>query len=468
MTEPATRTTPSGVDRRDRTSALVVGSLGVFVALTAFTTSLADAPTLGRALQAGPSAQIWILSSMSVGLAASLLVVGVLADDRGRRAVFVGGALLLAAGSVLCAAAQEPVAFVLGRVVEGVGGAALIATSLAMTSFFFPTPAERATAGAVWGASVSAGIATGPFLPGLLDASVSWRAPYVVLAVLGVAVALAGTRLRETYADHRRALDLPGALTFGATMVVLLVALVESRGSSHVAWPVGLLVLAVVLAVAFVLVERRREHPMLDLALFARPDFTATHVAGLATGTGVIAVMSYSASHLTNALGASTLVAAGALAAWSVPSTVFALLARRLPSWLGGLRQLALGLAICTLGQLVLAATAASTSVWWILPGYVVAGVGTGFLNAGLGREAVATAPPGRGGLGSGVNNTARYLGSAIGVTVVGLVATAFADPVDGWRTAGLITAATSAIGAVVVLGLAASSVRRARRGAPA
>ena len=141
--------------------------------------------------------------------------------------------------------------------------------------------------------------------------------------------------------------------------------------------------------------------------------------------------------------------------------------ARRL-SAAGFLATLALGLAICTLGQLVLAATAASTSVWWILPGYVVAGVGTGFLNAGLGREAVATAPPGRGGLGSGVNNTARYLGSAIGVTVVGLVATAFADPVDGWRTAGLITAATSAIGAVVVLGLAASSVRRARRGAPA
>ncbi|MDO9377211.1 MAG: MFS transporter [Nocardioidaceae bacterium] len=461
-------TPPARDDRRDRTSALVVGSLGVFVALTAFTTSLADAPTLGRELAAGTAGQIWILSSMSVGLAASLLVVGVLGDDRGRRLIFVGGALLLTAGSVLCAVAQEPVAFVLGRVVEGVGAAALVATSLAMTSFFFPTPAERATAGAVWGASVSAGIATGPFLPGLLDASVSWRAPYVVLAVLGLLVAAAGTRLRETFADHRRALDLPGAVTFGGAMTVLLVALVESRGPSGPLVTTVLVLLAAALAVAFVVVERRRDHPMLDLALFTRPDFTATHVAGLATGTGVIAVMSYSASHLTNGLGASTLVAAGALAAWSVPSTVFALLARRLPASLQGLRQLALGLALCTAGQLVLAVTAASTSVATMLPGFVVAGVGTGFLNAALGREAVATAPPGRGGLGSGVNNTARYLGSAIGVTVVGLVATAFADPADGWRAAALITAATSAVGALVVLTLSGAAARRSRQGVPA
>jgi hypothetical protein len=139
---------------------------------------------------------------------------------------------------------------------------------------------------------------------------------------------------------------------------------------------------------------------------------------------------------------------------WSVTSVVTALLARRIPARVSGRTQLAAGLLGVAVGQLGLWHLSPGDGWQRFVPGLLVAGVASGVLNAALGREAVASVPPGRGSVGSGANNTARYVGSALGVTVVSVIAAAAtpADLVDGWNRAALVTAAVSLVGAVVVL----------------
>ena len=205
----------------------------------------------------------------------------------------------------------------------------------------------------------------------------------------------------------------------------------------------------------FVVVERRGSAPMLDLALFRHPPFVAATVAALATGAGVIALTSYLPGFAGRALGISAMSASLLMLLWSGTSVVTALLARRIPPRVSGRTQLAVGLVGVGLGQLLQFGVLVDSTWVRFVPGLLVAGVASGVLNAALGREAVASVPPGRGSVGSGANNTARYVGSAVGVTVVSVIAAGGATPsglVDGWNQAALVTAAVSVLGAVVVL----------------
>ncbi|MGV9861891.1 MFS transporter [Rhodococcus koreensis] len=445
---------------------LSVASLGTFVALVAFCAPLGNMPTVAAALSAGPAAQTWILSSMSVGLAAVLLTAGALADDYGRRRVFHWGAWLLALGAVVGAISQEPVLFIVGRLIQGVAGAALIAASLGAVAHAFATPAARATASGIWGASVGAGIAVGPVLAGLLDLAGWWRGLYWALAVASLAIGQVATRaLAESRSAVPKRIDVPGAVTLCAAMVLVLVALVEGRqGNTPATVLCG--IGAAVFTLAFVGVERRRPFPMLDLALFRRRDFLAATLAALATGAGIIGLMSFACTFLVKTMHVSTLAAAGVIALWSGTSVVASLLARKLPARLAGTPQLVIGLAGVGVAMLTMTGLSPDSSPLRLVPGLLLAGIASGLLNAGLGRQAVASVPADQGGLGSGANNTARYLGSSIGVTVVSIIALDPAGTIDGmvtgWNyaavTTGLISLAGAAVVALLVRG---DSIRR-------
>jgi MFS family permease len=424
---------------------------------------------VARALDARPVARTWILTSMSVALAAVLLTVGAMADDHGRRRTFVAGSVALAVGSVLCALAGHATQFLLGRLVEGLGAAAVLAAGLGMVAAVATTPAQRARASGVWGASVGAGIALGPVLTGLLDEVHAWRAFYAALAAgsLGLA-AVTHRRVNESVAASARPADLPGAVTLGGALVLALVALVDGRHGISV--EVALETAgAVALAATFVVVERRRAHPMLDLRLFRHPPFAAATLAAFGTGLAVIGVMSFACSFLITSAGLSSLEAALVLFAWSGTSAASALLARHLPARFGGVRQLALGLAGVALGELAMIGQLPG-SPWRLVPGLVLAGVASGVLNAGLGREAVTSVPADRAALGSGANNTARYLGSSVGVTLVVVIATntgpGRSAAVDGWNHALLVSAALGGVTAVALLAVhrAASPIRSTGR----
>lgn len=455
MTEPAVLASRTV---RSRTT-LAVASAATFLALVAFTTPLATLPATSASLGTGPEGQAWILSSMSIGLGVALLPSGAVADDLGRRRALVLGCVVLALASVVCALAPSTAVLVGARIAAGIGAAALVAASLGLIGHTFPagTPEAR-TASGVWGAALGGGIAVGPLLATGAERLAGWAASYWLEAVLAAALAVAAALLLdESKAEKPRPLDVPGVVLLAAGVGVLLTGLVEARSGPFRTMPVTLVVGGLVLLAVWLVVEHRREHPMIDPELFRSPRFLAVTLAALATGLGIIAVSSFMLSVTERALGVAAVLAAVMLLAWSGTSVVTSLLARRLPASVSGRMQLGVGLVVIAGGQALLLGAEPGDSGWTFVPGLLVAGVASGVVNAALGREAIASVPPGRGAMGSGANNTARYVGSAIGTTVVAVVATRpglAPGPVGqlaGFDDAVLVGVAVTLVGALAV-----------------
>ena len=434
-------------------STLTVAALGTMLALVSFSAPVAAIGPISQALGADVAGRTWMVSAMSIGLGATLLTAGTLADDRGRRRVFVIGLVVLALSSLAGAVAATPLVFTLARAAQGVGNAAVVAASLGLIAATFAPGPARARASGVWGASVGAGIMVGPLLTSELDRYASWRYAYGLIAVAALALAVvARRRVPESTRGSRRGLDLPGAVTFAGAVCAFLAGLVEGRLGWGRPVVLVLLVVAAGLFGAFVAVELRSVRPMLDLRLFRQRGFVAATVAGFAAGAGVIALVQNLPVLLGQAFGVPATTSAYLAVVWSATSVVTALAARWLPAWLPGRAQLGIALLGVAAGQLTMAFVGPSWTWVAFVPGMFVAGVFSGVLNAALGREAVATVPEGEGALGSGANNTARYLGSVVGVTVVAVIAAAGHDQgiqglLDGWNHAALVTVVVSAVG---------------------
>jgi MFS family permease len=436
---------------------LLMASLATLLVLVTFVTPLATGVRTSVDLAAGPGAQAWLLSAMSVGLAAALLTAGVLADDLGRRRVFTGGLGVVGVGAVVVAAAPSPAVFITGRLLQGVGGAAVLACALGLIGHAFPPGPARSRAAAVWGASVGAGTGLGGLVTVALDHGQGWRTTYWATAAAAlVLAAVARWTLAESGGNADRRVDVAGIVLLAGGISALLAGLVQSRTGWDRLPVVVLLALGVLLLAAFVPAELRQAAPMIDLRLFRIPGFLAATVGAFVTGATVVGLSSYVPTVLQRGLGESLLTATLLVLVWSAVSTATALAVRFLPG-LDGRVLLALALAVCAVGLAGYAVLGADASGARLLPGLVVLGVGYGAANAALGREAVAHVPPARAGMGSGANNTARYLGAAVGVTLVVLVVGAGSPAgtteglLAGWDRAALGGAVVALLGALLV-----------------
>ncbi|MEH6373877.1 MFS transporter [Streptomyces sp. KLMMK] len=416
--------TTEPVERRSSArSTLAISCVATLLVLINFTAPVSTVQTVRAALGSGPSGQTWILGSISVGLAACLMVAGTLADDYGRKRMFVIGGALLVVSTVVCAVAPVTPVFVLGRIVQGAASAALLASSLGLLAHAFAPGPERARATGLWGAMVGGGIAIGPVFSALLGRATDWRVTYWVLAVLAALVMLWAARsLEESRSAHKRAFDLAGVLTLGAGITLLIAGLTEGRGGWGRPHVLVFLAAAVVLLAGFVVIEKRVAEPMLEPAFFKRPAFVASVVGALVTGMGVIGLMTYVPTAAQSMQGLSPLGSAGLLAFWSGLSFVAAPQARRFVARVGDRQQVAAGLALCGIGELALAGIGEESSWWRFVPGLVLAGLGSGVVNAALAGLAVRSVPAHRVAVGSAANNASRYLGSSLGVALVAAI----------------------------------------------
>jgi hypothetical protein len=237
-------------------------------------------------------------------------------------------------------------------------------------------------------------------------------------------------------------------------MAALTAGLIEGRSDWTGPATIGLLVGGLVALAAFVRIQRTRAAPMLDLELLRRPLFRTSIAGAGVTGLATVGLMSYAPALAARGLHRSELAAGAIVAVWSLTSMVVALQARRLPSRIESRTRLAAGLAISGVGTLALADLTPHAGWTRLIPGLVIAGVGSGLANAALGRLAVESVPAGSAGLGSGANNTARYLGSALGIAIVAAVITADgpdpADVVHGWNHAAIASGALSLVAAIL------------------
>ena len=440
------------------------GTALVMAVFSAFVVNVGDSV---RTLHAGVAGEAWGLSGMSLGLAAALLTAGALADDLGHQRVLRCSAGLLAAASAIGALAPSIEILVAARVMQGVAGGGILAAGLGSIGRTFPSGAARTHATAVWGAAVGAGVMVGPLAGAALAAAAGWRSGFWVEAAAAAAVMTAAATLSDSPRTARSPLDIPGITTLAAGMTLLTAALVETRHGWSAITTLVLFCAATLMLGAFAAVELRSRRPMLDPHLLTQPRFLASISGALFTGLAVVGLMSYAPALMQQSLHISVLGSAAVLAAWSATSMVVALAAGSLPSRLPAQTRLLIGLALAAIGELALTGLGTGTSWTRLIPGLFVTGLGTGIVNAALGRIAVESVPHGRVGMGSGANNTARYLGGATGAALVVSIASAGGahQLIDGWNIAALVSAGLSAVGVAIVASCRTWRRRNARPG---
>ncbi|GGT78712.1 MFS transporter [Actinomadura citrea] len=455
MTTLATPRAASGAP--GTAAALTLPAAATLLALMNYCAPAATLADTARGLRAGGTAQIWLMSSISLGLAAALMAAGSLADDHGRRRTFVIGAVALAVSSVACALAPNAAVFIAGRVAQGAASAALLVTGLGIIGASFAPGPRRARAAGMWGAMVGLGIALGPIAAAGLTAAGGWRLWYwATVAASAVLAAAASRALTESRAERPRGVDVPGLVTMSLGVAALVAAITWGRTGWTAPGVLALFAAAAALLSAFVLVESRRREPMVDLALFRRPAFLLSVTGALVTGLAVIGVMTYLATMMSLVMGLSPIAAALVLAIWSGLSFLVAFQAHRLPARLPVRRLLAAGFALAGVSELTLAGLSPDAHWWRLAPGLAAAGVASGLTNAMLARLAVESVPADRASMGAGANNTARYIGASLGVAIVGAIATGSghdaASLAHGTNVAMVVSAVTALAYAVLAL----------------
>jgi EmrB/QacA subfamily drug resistance transporter len=378
-------------------------------------------PDIARDLRTSFTDLQWVIDAYALSLAALLLTAGSLADRVGRRRVFVAGLAVFTAASVLCALAGSPLMLELARALQGVGGAAMFATSLALLAASFQGR-ERGTAFGIWGATTGAAVAVGPLVGGALTETLGWEFIFLINVPIGLA-AIAATlaRVRESLDPDAAPTDLPGVVTFSSALFLGIFALVrgnaEGWGSPLI---VGFLLGAVALLGAFVAVESRRERPMFDLSLLRRPAFAGVSIAAFALSASMFSMFLYLTLYVQNALGYSPLEAGLRFLPVSLLSFLVAPIAGKLSARLPARAMIGAGLTLVGIGLLLMAGLNASSEWTALLAGFIVAGIGIGMTNPPLASTAIGVVPPERSGMGSGINSTFRQVGIATGIAGLG------------------------------------------------
>jgi len=367
----------------------------------------------------------WVVDAYALTLAALLLTSGSLADLLGRRRIFSIGLVIFSAASLLCGVAQSPLMLNLSRGVQGIGGAMMFATSLALLGNAY-RGRDRGVAFGVWGAVTGAAVSIGPVVGGALTDALSWRWIFLVNVPIGVvALTLTMSKVGESRDPQGASLDIPGFVTFSAALGALVFGLIES---SQKGWGSGVvegcLIASVVLIAVFVAVERRRRAPMLDLSLFRRPAFNGASIVAFALSGSIFAMFLYLTLYLQNILGLSPLGAGVRLLTLSGAILVTAFVAGRLTTVVPVRLLMGGGLALVGLSLLLMRGLTVSSHWTHLLPAFIVGGVGVGLINPPLASTAIAVVPPRQAGMGSGINSTFRQVGIATGIAALGSIFT--------------------------------------------
>jgi EmrB/QacA subfamily drug resistance transporter len=363
----------------------------------------------------------WIIDAYALMLAALLLTAGSLADRLGRRTVFAIGVATFSLASLACGAAPSPVWLELARGAQGVGGAMMFATSLALLAQEFHGK-DRGTAFGIWGATTGASVAIGPLVGGALTDTLGWRWIFFVNLPIGLfAILVTLTRLRNSSDPRAGRIDWAGLVTF--TVALLCGTLALLRGNAE-GWTSPLiLTLGVVAAVSlalFVVIERRAESPMFELSLFRGRSFTGAQVAAFTLSCSVFSLFLYITLYLQNVLGYSPFEAGLRVLPITLLSFAVAPLAGKLSARVSPRVLIGVGLLVVATGLLLLHGIEDDSGWTGLFWGFVVMGAGLGMVNPPLASLAISVVPPRKSGMASGINNTFRQIGIATGIAALG------------------------------------------------
>ncbi len=402
---------------------LLAVCVATFMLLLDITVVNVALPDIQSSLGASLSSLQWVVDAYSLTLAAFLLTAGSLADRIGRRRVFTFGFAIFTVASFLCGISPNATVLNLARGLQGVGGAAMFATSLALIAQEFQGR-ERGTAIGAWGATIGGAVAVGPLIGGALTDGLGWEWIFFVNIPIGAAaIALTVSKLENLTAQDPTPIDWPGLATFSLGLFALVFGLIrgnpEGWSSAQI---LASLIAAGVLLAAFVVVETRMRNAMLDLSLFRKPAFAGVSIVAFALSAGMFSMFLYITLYVQDVLGHSPLEAGLIFLPLTVLSFFVAPVAGKLSSLIPIRFLLGVGLALVGVALLLMHGVELGDGWTALLAGFLVAGAGIGITNPGIAQTAIGVVSPQKAGMASGINNTFRQVGIATGVAGLGAI----------------------------------------------
>jgi EmrB/QacA subfamily drug resistance transporter len=366
----------------------------------------------------------WTVAAYALTFASLLLTGGKLGDLLGRRLIFVIGLVVFTASSLFCGLSSSATELIAARSVQGVGAALMMPSTLSIISATFAAR-ERGMAIGIWAGVSAMALAIGPLLGGIITEHVSWNWIFYVNVPIGaagvVAAALVVPESRDTSREQR--LDLPGLLSSGIGLLAIVYALIEANQYGWTSARIlGLFVVAAVALTTFVLLEMHQRLPMLDLTLFKSGTFAGANLVAILVTLAMFGIFVFFPIYMQTFRGWSPIQAGAALLPWTLMIVVFAPIAGKLSDRVGSRWLMAGGMTIVSVCCLLLSTVTLHSSFWHMLPAFILGGLGMSFVMTPMSAAAMGAAPVDKAGVASGVLNTFRQVGVALGIAITGAI----------------------------------------------
>ena len=444
---------------------LAAVAFGLFMIMLDNTVVNVALPSIAKDLHISIAELEWIVTGYALVFAALLITGGKLADMLGRRKIFTIGLAIFSLASLACGLAPNAGFLIGARGVQGVGAALMSPATLSIITATFP-PKQRGQAIGIWAGVSALALAIGPLVGGLIVDNIGWNWIFFVnvpIGALGIVVSqLVIKESRDT--SHEQSIDLPGLLTSGLALFALSYALIE--GNRH-GWAsgeiLGLFAAAAVLLAAFIVLETRQRLPMLDLALFKIPSFVGANTVALLVSLGMFGVFFFISLYVQNILGYSPTKAGAVFLPMTVLIIVIAPIAGKLSDRFGGRWLMGGGMTLLGISLLFYQRAGVHTGFWTLLPSMLLGGVGMAMTMSPMTSVAMGSVPIDKAGVGSGVLNSFRQIGGALGIAVMGAIVASYLHAparsplakqqfVDGLHMALLVSAGITFAAAIVAV----------------
>ncbi|MEN8655779.1 MFS transporter [Streptomyces sp. 21So2-11] len=437
--------------------------LTLFAACLGFVVVILDVSVVNVATEAlagefggGLSGLEWVINGYTLTFAAFLLTAGAMGDRFDPKRIFMWGFALFAVTSLACGAAPSLLALVTARILQGIGAAMIVPSSLSIVNTNFSSPARRTRAVSLWAASGGLALALGPVVGGVLVDTLGWRSIFYV----NIPIAIVGILLTKAYAlpaparalSARRSLDLPGQLLAVIGLGTLTGAIVEANSKGWTSVLVLTCLAVFVLAlIGFVAVERRSADPMLPLHLFGRKAFSSTSLIGVLLNFAFYGLIFVFSLFFQQVWTYSPIVAGLAFLPMTAAIMIANLACGPLVKRYGARTVLITGNTLAAVGYLATVPFIGSASYPAIVVQLLVAGFGIGLVVPSMTNAMLGSVDPANAGIASGVLNASRQLGGLLGVAVMGLLV---GEATSGHFLSGLRVALVCAVAALAVSGV--------------
>jgi EmrB/QacA subfamily drug resistance transporter len=412
-------------------------------------------PKMRADLGLSATGQQWIINAYTLTFAGFLMFGGRAADLFGRRRTFVFGLSLFTVSSLLGGLAQNGGSLIAARAVQGVGGAILAPATLSLITTTFIDPSARRRALGAWSATAASGSAVGVLAGGILTDLLDWRWVLFVNVPIGAAlVAAALVSLTESRAEQRPSLDITGAVTVTGGLALLVYGIVstDTRRWGSAATILTLAGAAALLAV-FVVVESRTANPLVPLGIFRRRSVAAANGIAVTIGAALFGLFFFLSLYLQQMQNYSPLKTGVAFLPAALSTMVGAIVGTRIVTVLGARRQLVIGPLMAAGGLAWLTQLSAGDGYFSSVFGpLLLCGIGLGLSFVPMTIAATSDMPMHQAGLASGLLNTARQVGGAVGLAAMATVAAGAASPTAGYDRAFWISATALGVGAGLAL----------------